>query len=70
MFQLEFIIEKWMPDLLTLSTTFYDASVSRNLFSKAEMRQFGASGTEGLKIFNHTFVKISHLKKQLFLVII
>ena len=36
------------PDLLTVSTTFYDLSVSRNRFSKAEMRQFGASGTEGL----------------------
>ena len=37
------------PDLLTLSTTFYDFSVSLNLFAKAEMRQFGASGTEGLR---------------------
>ena len=32
-----------------LSTTFYDFSVSRNLFSKAEMRQFGKAGTEGLR---------------------
>ena len=42
------MIEKPRPELLTLTTTFYDATVSRNLFSKAEMRQFGASGTEGL----------------------
>ena len=42
------MIEKPQPDLLTLSTTFYDLSFSRNLFSKSEMRQFGASGTEGL----------------------
>ena len=54
MFQLEFMIEKPRPDLLTLSTTFYDGSVSRNLFLKSEMRQFGASGTEGLmhNLFN------------------
>ena len=48
MFQLQFIIEKLRPDLLTLFTTFYDLSVSRDLFSKAEIRQFGESGTEGL----------------------
>ena len=48
MFQLHLMIEKWTPDLLTLSTIFYAASVSRNLFSKAEMSQFGASGTERL----------------------
>ena len=42
------MIEKPQPDLLTLSTTFYELSVSRNLFSKAEIRQFGESGTEGL----------------------
>ena len=48
MFQLQFMIEKPRPDLLTLSTTFYDVSVLCNLFSKAEMRQFGASGTDGL----------------------
>ena len=34
---------------MTLSTTFYDVSVSCNRFSKTEMRQFGASGTDGLK---------------------
>ena len=43
------MIEQWTPDLLTLSTTFYDLSVSCDLFSNAEMRQFGASGTEVLK---------------------
>ena len=48
MFKLQIMIEKLQPDLLTLSTTFYDGSVSRNLFLKSEMRQFGASGTEGL----------------------
>ena len=46
-FQLQFMIEKPRPDLLTLSKTLYDLSVSRNLFSKAEMRQFGASGSDG-----------------------
>ena len=48
-FQLQFMIEKPRPDLLTLSTTFYDFSVSRNLFSKAKISQFGASGTERLR---------------------
>ena len=43
------MIEKPRPDLLTLCTTFYDLSVSRNFFSKAKIRQFGESGTEGLK---------------------
>ena len=46
------MIEKPTPDVLTLSTTFYDASVSRNLFAKAELRQFCASGTDGLKKSN------------------
>ena len=40
------MIEKPRLDLLTLSTTFYDLSVSCNRFSKTEMRQFGASGTD------------------------
>ena len=44
MFQLQIIIEKRTADLLTPSTTFYDVSVACNLFTKAEMRQFGASG--------------------------
>ena len=42
-------VQKPRPDLLTLSTTFYDLSVSQNLYSKAEIRQFRESGTEGLK---------------------
>ena len=46
MFQLQFMIEKWTPELLTLSTTFCD--VSRNLFPKAEMRHFGKSGIDGV----------------------
>ena len=48
--------EKPRIDLLTLSSSFYDLSVSCNLLSKAEMRQFGhkapthmrLSGTDGL----------------------
>ena len=50
MFQLKFIIEKPRPDHLTLSTTFYDLSGSRNLYAKTEMRQVGESGTDGLNI--------------------
>ena len=38
MFQLQFMKEKLTPDLLTLSTTFYDVSVLCDRFSKAEMR--------------------------------
>ena len=49
MFQLPCMIEKWTPKFLTLFTTFYDLSVLRNLFSNAEIRQFGGSRTEGLK---------------------
>ena len=41
------MIEKPRPDLLTLSAIFYELSDLYNLLSKAEMRQFGASGTEG-----------------------
>ena len=49
MFQfLQFMIEKPRPELLTLSTKFYDLSVSHNLFSKAKIRQFGEWGSEGL----------------------
>ena len=40
------MIEKRRPDVLTLSTTFYDFSVSRNLFLMVETRQFGASGNQ------------------------
>ena len=39
-FQLQFMIGKLKPDLLTLSTTFYDFTVSLNLLAKGEMRQF------------------------------
>ena len=41
--------EKPRPDFLTLHTTFYDVSVAFNLFPKTGMRQFGASGTGGLR---------------------
>ena len=40
--------EKWTPDLLTLPTTYYDVSVSCNRFSKTEIHQFDASGTDAL----------------------
>ena len=33
------------PDLLRLSTAFHDHTVSRKLFSNAELHQFGVSGT-------------------------
>ena len=36
------------PTFFTLSTTIYELSSSRNLFSKAKMRQFGASRADGL----------------------
>ena len=36
MFQLQILIEKLRPDLLTLSTTLYDVSVSRNPVSKSK----------------------------------
>ena len=49
MFQINFFIEKRQPDFLAQSTTFYELSVSRNLFLKVEMRQFGAAGTGGLR---------------------
>ena len=42
------MIEKPTLDVLTQPATFYDLSVSRNLFAKAEMRQFGASETDEL----------------------
>ena len=44
MFQLKFMIEKSRFDLLILSMTFYGLSVSCNLFSKAKISKFGASG--------------------------
>ena len=36
-------------DIFTLSITLYDISLSRILFPRAEMRQFGSSGTQWLK---------------------
>ena len=47
-FNFHFRMEKSWHDILTLSRTCWDLSVSRNLLLKAEMRHFGASGTEGL----------------------
>ena len=47
-FYLLFVIEKPRPGLLTLSAIFYELSDTYNLFSKAEMRQFGALGTDWL----------------------
>ena len=38
------MIEKQGLDVLTLSTTLYDLSVSRNLFQKTDMREFGSNG--------------------------
>ena len=45
-----FYDRKIRPDVLTQSMTFCGLSVSRNLFSKAKMRQFGASGNEGFMV--------------------
>ena len=55
-FQLQFMIEKPRPDLLTPFITFYDVSVLCNLFSKGnvligpkrEPRHMRLSGTDGL----------------------
>ena len=43
---------------LIQSTTFYDLTVSRYLFSKTEKRQFSASGTDGsikTSLFVHNY---------------
>ena len=40
-----------------------DLSVSRNFFSKAEMRQFYAEGTEGL--YNRMSTRLDNLKSEL-----
>ena len=48
MFLLQFMIENRQPDVSKVSTKFYECSVSRNLFSRAEMRQFGAARVDGL----------------------
>ena len=45
-FKLQLMISKRTPDVLTLFASFYDLSVSHNLFSKAETRDFGASGNQ------------------------
>ena len=42
---------KGKPNFLKQSTTFYDVSVLKNLFSKAEMRQFCTS--DGLRSLNN-----------------
>ena len=49
------ILVKCTPEILKLSTAFYVLSVSHNRFSMTEMRQFGASRTEGLR--NHLISK-------------
>ena len=56
------MIEKTWPDLLALFTTFYDLSVWRSLYSKAEMRQFGASAYE---IVGNGRVKITFKKNRI-----
>ena len=50
MFQLQFMIGKPRPDLLTLSTTFYDISVLCNRLSKARKTQIWLSGNAGVKL--------------------
>ena len=56
------ILDSIMIDILTLSTTFYDLSVSCNLFPKPEMRQFSAARAVGLNfdvaIYDHSGPKI------------
>ena len=44
---LKLIIEKERPDVLTLSTTFYDLSVLGKVLSKAETHHFGVADTAG-----------------------
>ena len=55
------MIERRRPDVLTLSAIFYDLSLSRDLLSKAEIREFGAAGTEGLKIACHNIIVLIFL---------
>ena len=66
MFQLQFMKGKLTPDFLTLPTTFYDVSVSCNRFSKTEMRQFGASGTDGLTKTMTNYTKLETLANDSF----
>ena len=42
------MMEKLTPDLSTLSTTFFNVSVSCNCFSNTEKRRFGVVASEGL----------------------
>ena len=49
-FQLQFVTEKPLPELLTLFTTFYDVSVFSNRFLKARKAQIWASGNAGVKV--------------------
>ena len=52
--------EKPRPDHLTQLTTFYDLSVSCNIFSKVEMHQFDANAYE--TIGNQKVNKISSMR--------
>ena len=52
------MIENRTSDVLTLSTTFYDLSVSRNPFSKAEVLLRNATSSE-LKMRKYESDKIS-----------
>ena len=61
MLLLQFMIEK-LPDLLTSSMTFYDVAVSDNLFSKTEMRQFGASRTDRLREVSKIYTSYCYRK--------
>ena len=47
-FQLKFVIEKPLPDLLTVSTTFRDVSVLCNRFLKERKKQIWVSGNAGV----------------------
>ena len=60
MFHVEFMIEKPRLDLLTLILTFYNLSVSRNLFLQAKMRLFGASRTHVYETVANRRVKIKY----------
>ena len=52
---------KMRPDLLTLFTKFYGFTVSRNLLSKVEIRQFGVEETDGLSRGGTSRIKICFL---------
>ena len=60
--QLQFMLGNWWPDVLTQFSTFSDCSVSRNLFSKVETSQFGATRTEGLKCWIKLDIINPHLE--------